>query len=70
MKNWMTAFNVAEQTMVDELEICDVDYNKAIIETALRSALSELLVSILEGPSSIRDRSKNSISQVQRHQSR
>lgn len=38
--------NIAEQTVVNALEICDEDYNKEFFKVALKNALIELFVSI------------------------
>lgn len=58
------AADIAEQTVVAALEIFDVDCNKAFTKTALRSALNELLASILDDSSKIRESFGAAIIQV------
>lgn len=40
--------DIADQVVVDASQSCDVDGNKALIDNALRNALNDLLVSILD----------------------
>lgn len=40
--------DVSEQTVINALEMCDVDYNKAFVKGAILSALNILLLSIME----------------------
>lgn len=56
--------DIAEQTVLDALETCDVDKNEAFIKSALKSALNGLLVSILDDATDIRDSFENTIIQV------
>lgn len=44
-----------KQKVIDALETCDIDHNKAFIKAAMRSALKELLVSILDAWSSFKE---------------
>lgn len=56
--------DVAEQTVINALETCDVDHNKAFVKGALRSALKSLLLSIMEDSSGIRESFEEAIVQV------
>lgn len=56
--------NITEQTAVNALKICNVDYNKVFIESGQRSALNEVLAFVLDDPSRIRNSFENAIVQV------
>lgn len=56
---------MAEQTVTDDLETGDIDYNKALTKRGLRSALSRSLVLItVNGSSRTRKLSLNAFMQV------
>lgn len=50
--------------MIDALETCNVDQNKAFIKDVLRSALNSILLLILEDESGIRESFESAIFQV------
>lgn len=52
---------IVDQTVVDALQTCDVDHYQAFIKAALQSALSRLLVSMLDDSSVIRESFKIAI---------
>lgn len=56
--------DLAQKTVIDALETCDVDHNETFIKEALCSALNSLLPSILEDDSGIRELFKSAIVQV------
>lgn len=60
--------NIAEQAVVDALEASEADHNKTFIVHALRSALGELLVSVLDDLSNIRIIFKNDLIQLETSQ--
>lgn len=56
--------NIAEQTKDSTLEICDVDHKKVFIKSALKCALSKLLLSILDDSLGIKESFQNAIFSV------
>lgn len=56
--------NIAEQSVVDALEACDINYNKTFIENALRSVLNELALSFLNDSLLVRESFLHAIIQV------
>lgn len=56
--------NISQRTVIDALETCKVDHNKAFIKGALRNAPNSLLISILKNESGIRESSEFAIVQV------
>lgn len=46
--------DLAERTVIDAIDTCNVDHNKAFIKCTLLSALINLLMSILEDESRIK----------------
>lgn len=57
--------NIAEQTVIDALENCNVNRNMVFSKAVLRRALSGALVSVVNASSRIRECFKNSIYQVE-----
>lgn len=56
--------DIAERTVIEALEPCDVNHNKAFVKRALLSALSSLLTSILKDEYGIKESFESAIVQV------
>lgn len=56
--------DIAERTVIDALETCEVDHNKAFVKEALHGALNSLVMSILEDEFGIRESFEFAVVQI------
>lgn len=60
-----SVMNIAKQTVINASETCDLGRNKAFVKGKLKSVLNDLLVSILDDSSDIRESFKDAVVQVE-----